>query len=528
MARPRLSIGTMLLLLNLAALVLPVSGIWLLRVYESALIRQTESELLAQGAIVAAVYRAAWHDAGGRAEAGSPIDPRWTRQPGFDQPWLPRFAALDLAADPILPPPPDPEPAQTPAEAVAATAGAPLGAMLRDAQRTTLAGIRVLDRQGVVVASTGETLGQSLRLLPEVERALQGEPVSVVRQRAKGPAPSAIAFSRGSAIRVFTALPVLDNERVIGVVLLSRTPHSLAEALYGKRWHLAILAGLLLASVGGLSAAGTLAIVRPLRAVTAQAKRAAEGEQGAMAPLTRPVVREVAELSETLSRMAATLEQRADYIRDFAAHVSHEFKTPLTAIRGTVELLREHFASMEAEDRERFLANLDADAGRLERLVRRLLDLARADVMRGGEDEVCQAAELIATIAARYRQQGLAITVTAEPVALAIGAEALETVLTNLIENARQHGGPQVTLSLDAEGILRLADDGPGISEANAQRVFAPFFTTARKQGGTGLGLSIVGSLLRHCGGSIKLLPTARGAVFELRLPLGSARILIE
>ena len=522
----RLSIGTALVLMNLAVLALPLSGIWTLRLYQSALIRQTESELIAQAAIIAAVYRAAWRSAGGRPASQPAADAR-PRPQGNDERWLPRAANLDLALDPILPPPPDPVPASAPADAAARKAGEAVDSVLRDAQRTTLAAIRVLDRDGVVVASTGEALGQSLAGQDEVSHALRGEPVSVLRERGSPPPPSALsAIDTGNQLRIFTALPVLDEGRVVGVVMLSRTPRTLGDALYGKRWHLAGLAILLLGSIGGLSALGALAISRPLRAVTDQAKRTAEGARGAISPVTGPTVREVAELSDALGRMARTLEDRADYIRSFAAHVSHEFKTPLTTIRGTVELLQEHFDSMSQEERARFLHNLEAEAARLARLVSRLLDLARADVAPGADHAKTSAPALIARVAERYRKDGFAIDASAtETLTLAISEEAMEVILVNLIENACQHAGPhaRVTVALRKDGdggSLTVSDDGPGISAANAERVFAPFFTTARKSGGTGLGLSIVQSLARVHGGSIALLPAATGATFEVRLPL--------
>ncbi|CAO3426233.1 sensor histidine kinase [Azospirillum doebereinerae] len=534
----RLSIGTVLLAMTLAALVLPLSGLWFLRLYESALIRQTESELIAQAGVVAAFYREAWRRSGGRPDDSvPPLDPAWTRPPGFEPPWTPRFASLDLADDPILPSAPDPSPATTLPDPAAVLAGASLGTILREAQRVTLAGMRVTDRHGIVVASTGEELGLSLDGQEEVRRALSGEPASVLRERISRhtlvngqnvPAP-------GRPLRIFTAQPVLDTGRVVGVVLVSRTPRSLADTLYGKRWHLAGLAALLLASVGALARVGTVAISRPLRTVTALAKRTADGERGVMTPLPRPVVREVAELSEALTRMAGTLEQRADYIRDFAAHVSHEFKTPLTTIRGTVELLRDHLDSMSPEERDRFLGNMDAEAERLSRLVRRLLELARADVMTVGGDAVTDAVPVAARLAERHGAE--AALPASLPVAM--GLEALESVLANLIGNARHHAGPDarvvVTLSaptlpapmlpgdaLPAGGdraVLRVQDDGPGVSPANAGRVFVPFFTTARQSGGTGLGLAIARGLVEAHGGTIALLPSERGALFEVRLP---------
>ncbi|MBP2300793.1 sensor histidine kinase [Azospirillum picis] len=537
----RPSIGAVLLGMTVAALVLPLSGLWILRLYESALIRQTESELIAQAGVVAAFYRDAWRRAGGKPEAlGPPVDPAWTRPPGFDPPWTPRFASLDLAEDPVLPPAPDPVPAMA-TEFAAAIAGSTLAPILREAQRTTLAGMRVTDHQGVVVASTGEEMGLSLARQEEVRRALAGEAASVLRERMGhertgqertaqdrtaqdrmgygAGRDSQTVPDRSRSVRVFTAQPVLDAGRVVGVVVLSRTPRSLADTLYGKRWPLAGLALLLLLSVGVLARLGTVAIARPLRAVTALAKRTADGERGVMVPLPRPVVREVAELSDALARMARTLEERADYIRDFAAHVSHEFKTPLTTIRGTVELLRDHLDSMPPADRDRFLANMDAEAERLSRLVRRLLELARADVMTVTDDAATDAVPVAARLADRH---GADASLPAS-LPVAMEREALESVLANLIENARNHAGAaaRVTVTLKAEGeraILQVADDGPGISPANADLVFVPFFTTARDRSGTGLGLTIARGLVEAHGGSIALLPSDRGALFEVTL----------
>jgi signal transduction histidine kinase len=325
---------------------------------------------------------------------------------------------------------------------------------------------------------------------------------------------------------------VLDEARVVGAVLAWRTPPTIRDALYGKRRSLALLVLLTLAAVGSFVILGVLTISRPLRTVTEQAKRTANGERGAMSPVAYPLVREVDELSQALIRMAATLEQRADYIRDFAAHVSHEFKTPLGAIRGAVELLREHFDDMSRDERDRFLANLDADAERLTRLVTRLLQLARADVMSAGPERGpgVDGAAVIAQMAERFRAQGMKIEIkqretAAQTPRLAIDGEALETILVNLLNNARQHGGldVRVTLSLRKDGaraVLTAADDGPGVSHANAKSIFAPFFTTARKTGGTGLGLSIVQSLATAHGGALALEPSVVGAAFRVELPL--------
>lgn len=533
--RSYLRLRTILVLINLVILVLPLGGIAVLRIYESALIRQTESELIAQGAVIAATYetlfaRFAQGKAAKNAAAyGLPVSaPQALQNPR--EPWRPRPAQLDLATDPVYPPPHDPLPATTPADALADRVGHEITPILSQAQYVTLAGIRVLDPQGVIVASTGADRGQSLAHHEEVRRALTGESVSLMRERVLKTAPPPLeSVSRGTRIRVFVAVPILHQSRVLGAVLLVRTPANIKQAIWGKRGPLAQGALMLLGVVLLLSLVSALTISRPVNALMQQARRAARGERGAVVPLKHPGTREIAELSETVAAMARELESRAEYIRDFAAHVSHEFKTPLTAIQGAVELLREHGPEMSREERERFLGMVAGDASRLERLVRRLLDLARADMMQPGAERT-EVLPLLEQIAHRQRELGqrVELQVGALAAQVAMAPEVLDSVLGALLDNARQHAGPQATVTLGAERSgaelrIRVADDGIGISEANAARIFTPFFTTARERGNTGLGLAIIRSLLRTHGGEIALLPSARGACFEIRLPLTSS-----
>jgi signal transduction histidine kinase len=539
--RPRLR--TILLLINLIVLALPLAGIAVLRIYESALIRQTESELIAQGAFISSTYQALFarlairRDARGRVLETAPNDYGLAleyhaparKTPGLEDPWRPRAPELDLASDRIRPAPPEPAADTTQADALAQAIGRELNPILRGAQLYTLAGIRVVDIRGVIVASTfQDELGKSMLDFEEIVRALRGEPVSLLRARSASAPPPLETISRGAHVRVFVTVPIMRDGRVIAAALLVRTPANIKQALYGKRNSLVAGAVLLLLVVLALSLLTSFTIARPLRALIAQAQRAARGERGAVTPLRAPGTQEVAELSETVAAMAATLESRATYIRDFAAHVSHEFKTPLTAIQGAVELLRDHNDAMSAEERGRFLDILAQDASRLERLVRRLLELARADMLQatGGRTPLGPA---IAALAERYRGLGVHVELTDTADAdVAISPETLDAVLGNLLENARQHGGGTVTVSiastvdrLHRRAVIEIADDGAGISAANAARIFEPFFTTARDRGNTGLGLAIIRSLLTAHGGDIALLTAAgTGAAFQIRLPL--------
>jgi signal transduction histidine kinase len=228
--------------------------------------------------------------------------------------------------------------------------------------------------------------------------------------------------------------------------------------------------------------------------------------------------------------MAGTLEERAEYIRSFATSVSHEFKTPLASIRGSVELLQDHIAVMSTDEREKFLQNISLDADRLERLVRGLLDLARADVMGAGNDQTT-IGDVLALVRKRYEEMGLNSVVEGDDtLRVPMAPDVFETVLGNLLDNALQHGGTgtKVTIRISVGArdgtdcfILDVQDTGPGISLANAANVFNPFFTTARDRGGSGLGLPIVQSLILAHGGTLSLEPSERGAWFRVIVPRG-------
>lgn len=538
-SRPRLKLRYLLLAVNLTVLWLPLLGLEALRLYDSALVRQTESELIAQAAFVAASYRAALTRLAPQAIAdpgyGVPLAEPWRELYDREPRWRPRPARLDLAEEPVYPAPPETIPPIAPPDPYAEAVGQELQALLQDAQVITLAGIAVTDAQGAVVATTGPSRGRSLAAFDEVRRALTGEPVSRLRQRIPDSSPPAIdSISRGTLLRVFVAAPILQDQRIVAAVLLWRTPISLSQVLHGKRYHLLLAAALLLGTVALMAGFTSLTVVRPLQALVRQAQRATAGEKGVVAPLAHPVTQEMADLSQAVTTMARHLEQRADYIRSFAAQVSHEFKTPLAAIRGAVELLRDHLDTMTAAERDRFLDHLDQDAARLDRLVRRLLDLARADVMPATPTARAAVAAVIEHLAARYQTAEFKVVV-GEPAisaSVAMTEDVLESILSNLLDNARQHGGDTATLTvacppprtgIAATLIIEVSDNGPGISAANAARVFEPFFTTARAQGGTGLGLAVVKSLVNAHRGAIELVDSAAGTRVRISLPLVTA-----
>ncbi|HET7004193.1 MAG TPA: HAMP domain-containing sensor histidine kinase [Candidatus Binatia bacterium] len=518
----RFKLRTILLAVSLAVLILPLGGIYIFRFYEGELVKQTEIELIAQAALIAAIYKrevdALLQHQVGAAEYGGKVALAQVK----DEYFRPVKPQLTLANYRIRSRPADAAATQQQADKIAQEIGARLMPVLLEAQRTNLAGVRLVDWQGIVIGGR-EDLGKSLAHISEVKQALQGRYRSAIRQRTiRRSQPPLASISRGTGVRVFVAYPVLAGDRLYGAVFLSRTPSSILEHLYGQKEKIVLAGVIVLLLVIALVVFTSYAIARPLHGLIDQTRRFAGGDKKALEPLAKPVTEEVALLSQSFSEMARNVEHRSEYIRNFAAHVSHEFKTPLAAIQGAIELLEEHAEEMSADKRRRFLRNIGQDAERLKRLVDRLLEMARADVLEPSEGE-CDLALQFDVLRDRYRDQGVSIVLAgATNIRARLPREIVETVLTNLIDNSRQNGANNVDVTIhQVEGALsiHIADNGAGISSANAEKIFTPFFTTHREEGGTGLGLGIVRALLKAYGGDIEFSHADKGAAFTVTIP---------
>ncbi len=532
---------TVLVLVNLVILLLPLGGIAFLRLYDVELVRRTESNLIVQGALFATAYKdellrllaAEPPGSEGRGDVSSygvPVSESNFVAVVDNAELAPILPKLDAATDIVWPRGAKAVPSLARPDPFAQAAAERMRPMLETARRVTLAGIRVLDFRGTVVGTTGDELGMDLMSRPEVRRCLKGEHVSLLRERVSdNPTPPLESLSRGNRTRVFVAMPVIHDNRVLGAVVLSRTPLDIVKALYLKRYHLLAAALVIIAAVVLVSVLTSYTITRPVASLIGQAERVTEGKKGAAVPLDNPGTREVARLSAAFAGMAVTLQKRAEYIGAFASNVSHEFKTPIASMRGTAELLRDHMDEMSGADRERFLKMLEDDLKRLERLVRRLLDLARADLVQPG-NESADVLEVVESAVARCAGAWPAVTLEHgdETATVKMAAVTLDSILSNLLDNCRQHGGEHVHAHVgikiaetnDHQFVdITVSDDGPGISENNISRVFEQFFTTSRERGGTGLGLSIVDALVSAHGGSITVEQGSPGAKFTVRLP---------
>jgi signal transduction histidine kinase len=510
---PALRLRTILIAVLVFAGVLPGLSAIFLRVYENTLVRQTEAELVAQTAALSATTEALWP---GSVAVAPPAETRAT--PGYYQP---EQATIDLGSTPVLPARPAARATTIPPDPDAVQVAARLEPIAAETSRTTLASIILLDRQGI--ALNGYARGGAWGDLPEVQTALSGRPETVLRRNAAyRPRYSLEWLSRASALRIHHARPIVVNGRVEGVVLTSRSPRALFRGIYQDRIKIALGIVGTLGFLALLAALVSRGIARPIEVLSRVSREVAAGG-GRVPPPPATAAIEIRTLYEDFGRMAEAVDRRSRYLRDFAAAVSHEFKTPLAGIQGAVELLQDH-DDMEPEQRRRFLGNIAADGRRLSALVTRLLDLARADMAR---PEAGLSVDLrpVVSKAVDARAADLAITV-ALPYDLppvAVPAAGIEMVVSTLLENSRQAGASRAWIEARRVGdsvILTIRDDGPGVAPADSRRIFEPFFTTRRDVGGAGLGLSIARALLAANQATLDLAPTKAGAAFELGLPV--------
>jgi signal transduction histidine kinase len=381
--------------------------------------------------------------------------------------------------------------------------------LLAAAKAQTLAGIRIVDEEGVVVASSGDTVGEDLSEDAEVRTALAGSDGLAIKPRprrgpGRRPGPDDYSSpSRHADIRVFVAVPIKRGGEVLGAVVLSRTPREEWQTFWQMAPRLSAGAIVALAATTALALFAGWRASRSLRMLARTSERIAAGELGdddALAEARGSRIRETALLAEAMDSMAHRLRARLGYITEFAGNVSHEFKTPVSSLRGTIELLRDDEA-MPAEQRARFLTNALADLDRLSNLVGGLLRLARAE--EGGAREPV---DLDALVDEGVRRFGT-VAVSGHAGTVRGVREQLDAALGNLLENARRYGGPNVRVERvgGARPGFVVVDDGPGIHPTHLAHLFERFYTTDRERGGTGLGLALVKAVAEAHGGGVEV-----------------------
>ena len=520
-AKWRPTLGLIVFAVLSTVIALPLVGLFFFRIYDNQLIHQTQAELIAESSVLSAVYAREVEAKIPGIPLGAEIAPELRPDPS-DR-FAPIRPALDLAGNDLLVRRPDARRAEVAPDPAYLEIGARLLPVMMQTQKVTLAGFRILDPHGVVIAGQRET-GMSLAHIKEVAAALQGRYQGVLRVRISSqPPPPIYSISRGTGLRVFSAMPVIVDNHVAGVIYASRTPSNIFRHLYEEKgkFILAGIAVLIVTLIIGLIFSRT--ITRPMHELIQRIAEIKQGNRDAFRPLAHYGTREFALLSRSFLGMAESLSHRSDHISTFAAHLTHELKSPLTSIKGAAELLQDSGAAspeqLTGPERSRFLNNILSDTERIDVMVRRLRELAQAEAAQQGGSVVLES--LIGDL--RRRFSGLAIKVdgTLDRV-IGMSAENALIVLSHLFDNAGRHNATELNIaaSNDTDAVrVVVRNNGDAISEHNRDRIFDAFFTTRRDSGGTGMGLAIAQAMLRANGGSIRLLSPDAGVAFEVKFP---------
>ena len=301
-------------------------------------------------------------------------------------------------------------------------------------------------------------------------------------------------------------------------------------ALFRRVCALALALAIVLALVAGRLLAARL--LRPVRTLTAAAKRINAARLVERVPLAGSGD-ELDQLSATINQMLDRIERHVRQVQQFTADASHEFRTPITALRGSAEVALSRDAPRD--ELRAVLADSIEQYDRLLRIAEDLLLLARADagepLIRCEPTNLAGAARDVIDLyqpLAQDRDVELVLVARASPTVLGDGAR-LRQLVGNLVDNALKHTPPggKITVAVSrnaGSAELRVRDTGPGIPSEHLPHVFDRFYRADRARStqhgsAAGLGLAICRTIARAHGGSLSARNEHPGAVFIVRLP---------
>ncbi len=287
---------------------------------------------------------------------------------------------------------------------------------------------------------------------------------------------------------------------------------------HGTHWPVRLLVStiILLAAALLLAALAVRLVVRPLRRVAVQAEEIGRDLDTAQMPETGPT--EVRRVAAAMNAMQRRLRHLFDERTRFLAAVSHDLRTPITRMRLRTELI---------EDDE-LRVRMERDLEEMERMVQQTLEFMRDAGAREAPRRIDLVAMLEALVEDLAEQGATVVFEPGERIVIESRPLALKRCVDNLVSNALRYGTRvELTAAVTPGGVrIEVLDDGPGIPEAELERVFEPFYRLdkARADGGTGLGLSIARAIAESLGGALTLHNREpRGLAARLELPRGAA-----
>lgn len=298
-------------------------------------------------------------------------------------------------------------------------------------------------------------------------------------------------------------------------------PLSLVHLLQGTPWvvEYVVLPNLFLMALATL-AATPIVVRRALARLGEVAKQATEidVDRRGMRLSADGVPSEVRSLVKAVNDALGRLDEGYERQERFLADAAHELRTPIAILQTRLDSLTESpekTYSLEAAAR---LATVAEELLDLQRLKQRSKSFSRVDLVAIGRRTAVELAPL--AIAAGY---SLAFDSDSEQVMVMGDELALQRALTNLIQNAIEHGGRSGTIAINVlrAGMIRISDQGPGIPAQQRAKIFEPFHRLQAKSHGAGLGLNLVWEIVRRHDGDISVVDVERtGACFQIKLPL--------
>ena len=388
----------------------------------------------------------------------------------------------------------------------------------------TSTSLTLLDREGNLIGQVGgELAGQNFGVtglkVSQVER-YENKPFTIEGE------------GRNPDVRALALVLPTGMGSVIAANSLEEVDKTLSQLRF-----LFFFLGLIAIFLTALVSRWIIAIsLRPLDKVEETAEAIAAGDLSARLPAAKPDT-EVGRLTTSLNMMLSRIEQSfsvrvesENKLRRFVADASHELRTPLTAIRGFAELHRQGAVSGEEKTKE-LISRIEGESIRMSSLVEDLLLLARLDQARELDFEPVDLNTLIVEVVASAKAAGpdhpIELNLPQEELFVLGDSRRIHQVVANLLANARTHTplGTKINVTARqtlAEVIIEVADNGPGLSKSDQERIFERFFRAdparVRHSGeGSGLGLSIVDAVMKAHGGYVSVKSELdKGATFTL------------
>ena len=366
-----------------------------------------------------------------------------------------------------------------------------------------------------------------------------GEEVKAAQQGRYG-AKTRISGGGQVSVTLYSAMPVMQEDQVTGIVLVSRSTWRILQNLYELRIDLAKVFLWSLLFIMIIAVFLTFRISYPLKKLARQTTECADKKGRIDANLVEKFTGlkrrdEIGDLSRSFKTLIQKLDSKIRYTQAFASDVNHEFKNPLAAIRSSTEVLKD---SSDAAEQEKFTRAILDEVTHLEGLltgVRGISKIEGADLPKENIPLQAFTRNIADSVLKNYPDTDIEIKTINLPDTILIQPDYYERILSNLIENAAGFAKHiKVQLEKTDSGktkqllVIKVSDDGPGIAEEDTSKIFDRFYSnrpasdnSKNKIVHTGLGLSIVKAICDEMEGEVTAGRDKElgGALFEIKIP---------